>query len=275
MLASRRPVRIRSCLNNVNVAGFRVLSPCFLVRSHAALAGEQRPYMQTQPCWVIIGPPGSGKGTYAKLLSQRFNLDHFSTGDLARDGLTDPSLRRLMEAGTLLPDEAIVPLFLERLKAVPASAFGVLLDGFPRTLKQAELLETLRVVDLALEIQIKDEHIMAKTAGRRKCANCGAGYNIADVCDHVDRVFMPPILPASASSSNFDTMRCTCGGSLHPRIDDAPSVVAARLKSHHSHFDPIIDWYRDRNVLMSYRVHQGVGDMDELSERIVNRISPV
>lgn len=213
-------------------------------------------------CWVIIGPPGSGKGTYAKLLAKRFNLDHFSTGDLAREKLTDASLRKLMDDGQLLPDSMIFKLLIERLGDVPQKASGVLLDGFPRTLAQAEMLKQILPVQLALEIQLNDKHILAKTLGRRTCSDCGAGYNVADVHDDVEQVYMPKILSASGPD------RCQCGGCLVQRKDDAPHVAQARLDAHHRSFDPILAVYRAQGLLLQHRVKYGVGDMDELYQRI-------
>lgn len=246
----------RSFLAAASASGLRRPGPVVGRRFLAASAVKPS-------CWVIIGPPGSGKGTYAKCLAKRFNLDHFSTGDLARLKFKDPALRGLMEAGQLLPDDEIIPLLLERLKAVPASASGVLLDGFPRTVQQATYLENLLPVSLALEIKLKDKHIMQKTAGRRICSRCGAGYNIADVHDVEDQVYMPPMLPAAASSSS-----CNCGGPLVSRADDVADVVAARLAVHHKSFAPIIQLYKEQNLLLEYRVHYGVGDMDKLFDNI-------
>lgn len=253
----------------------RAASPLALAPVLTASTG---PMLQL-PCWVIIGPPGSGKGTYAKLLAKRFNLDHFSTGDLARELLKEPHFRAMMNAGQLLPDHAIIPLLLERLREVPASASGVLLDGFPRTIGQAKLFEKVLRVSIALDIQLKDEHIMAKTAGRRACNSCGAGYNVADVCDHENGVFMPPILPvaaaamaakASAAGGSLDDakLQCDCGGLLSARTDDRPEVVADRLVAHHQGFSPILQYYKERGLLLQHRVHYGVKDMDGLELQI-------
>jgi len=251
----------RSFLAAASESGLRRYGP--IGRRRFLVSAAEKP-----SCWVIIGPPGSGKGTYAKLLAKRFNLDHFSTGDLARIKFRDPALRGLMDSGQLLPDEEIIPLLEDRLAAVPASASGVLLDGFPRTVQQAAYLERLRPVRLALEVQLKDKHIMKKTAGRRTCSRCGTGYNVENVHDIEDHVFMPPMLPASTSLTS-----CNCGGALLSRADDIPDVVAARLAVHHRSFAPIIQLYKDRKLLLEYRVRYGVGDMEDLYKLIEARLS--
>mmetsp|Transcript_57865 Transcript_57865/g.130469 ORF Transcript_57865/g.130469 Transcript_57865/m.130469 type:complete len:283 (-) Transcript_57865:82-930(-) len=237
------------------------------------------------PVWVILGPPGSGKGTYAKLLAPRFGLEHLSTGDLAREAAQQPSradLRSMLEAGQLLPDTVVAALLAERLAEVPATTSAVLLDGFPRTLSQAQLLEEHLPVALALSVALQDKHILSKIAGRRVCDSCGRTFNVADVQDEENGVFMPPILPRSAgpaacpvSAAPGHELRCDCGGQLSLRTDDGPKVAEARLARHHAEAGPVIEFFRSRGKLIEHKVHKGVADMGALSIRIQGYLATV
>mmetsp|Transcript_136883 Transcript_136883/g.437932 ORF Transcript_136883/g.437932 Transcript_136883/m.437932 type:complete len:258 (-) Transcript_136883:89-862(-) len=230
------------------------------------------------PIWVILGPPGSGKGTYASLLASRFGVLHLSTGDLARGAAKEPGheeLRRLMDAGELLPDSMIVVLLRERLNSLAgtstaAGVTAVLLDGFPRSLPQAQLLhEDLQPVSLAIRIHLSDKHILAKIAGRHVCEKCGRGYNTVDVKDPEEGVYMPPMLPkASPSPSSSSALICDCGGALVRRGDDGQEVAELRLKKHHSSEGPVAEFFRRRGVLLEHNVRRGVEDLDDLAVRI-------
>lgn len=242
-------------------------------------------WQQLERCWVLLGPPGSGKGTYAKLLSKRFGgLHHVSTGDLARRAFTGPehaSLRDRMKAGELLPTLTVVELLNSELRRVQPKA--VLLDGFPRTPEQAQLvdeeLSTSNAQRLAVQIILHEKHILAKIAGRRVCGTCGAGYNLADVDDAEDKVFMPPILPRSAapapgaaqgssSKRNAAELRCDCGGCLLKREDDDLDVARQRIKKHVDLEVPVANHFQRQGTLLTYKVHRGVGDIDWLSAQI-------
>lgn len=225
--------------------------------------------------WVLLGPPGSGKGTYAKILAPRLRVDHVSIGDLARQVFRDESFakyRATMDAGQLLPNQVVLDLLMQRLASVPDDRNAALLDGYPRTLEQAQTLESLCDVVMAVQVLIKDEHIVSKLAGRRVCSCCGRGFNIADVCDDEDGVYMPPILPEGRSLLEFmshdSDPLCPCGGQLRMRPDDEPAVVQRRLSSHHELSRSVTSFYRDRGVLLEYRVRLGVPDMDELACRM-------
>lgn len=264
------------------------------------------------PVWIILGPPGSGKGTYAQLLAKRFGLAHISTGDLARQAAKDvkqTELRRLMGSGSLLPDVLIINLLrghLEVLAAdlrqeqerlqeclqerralgdLPFTDFGpfgpsrsavvrgVLLDGFPRTLEQAELLQQeLQPATIALRIHLSDKHILAKIDGRRVCQQCWRGYNVVDVSDHEEGVFMPPLLPEGVASSpalrTASELRCSCGGSAMRRGDDAPHVAQGRLQRHHATEGPVAGFFARQGVLLEHRVRRGIEDIEDLVSRI-------
>lgn len=241
-----------------------------LVHSGSGAAGGATPRLVV---WAILGPPGSGKGTFASRLAPLFGLKHLSTGDLAREAAKEPGhseLRRLMNSGQLLPDATIITLLREWLaKGKAAGASGVLLDGFPRNLAQAQMLNELYPVQLALRIHLSDKHILAKLAGRLVCGTCGNGYNTTDIRDTEDGVCMPPLLPRSVPpGADIEQLRCDCGGRLSRRRDDAPEVAARRLVSHHAEEGPIMEFFRTRQVLVEHRVQRGVEDVGELCERV-------
>eukprot|EP00930_Biecheleria_cincta_P041043 TRINITY_DN28117_c0_g1_i1.p1 TRINITY_DN28117_c0_g1~~TRINITY_DN28117_c0_g1_i1.p1 ORF type:complete len:299 (-),score=43.74 TRINITY_DN28117_c0_g1_i1:121-1017(-) len=239
-----------------------------------------------RPAWIILGPPGSGKGTYAGLLAPMLRLDHFSTGDLARQAMQEPgnaALKRQLDSGGLLPQGVILKLLQERLRAVPPSASAALIDGFPRTLDQAKMLDTLCSVSIAVQIILKDEHILAKIDGRLACQSCKRGFNTVLVHDEQDQVFMPPILPknmvspAAAISSGSGTqvnlfpgqnLFCDCGAQLERRPDDAVGIAKARLERHHAETGAVLDHYARQGKLLQHFVQYGVQDMDTLAERI-------
>lgn len=195
------------------------------------------------------------------------------------------ALKRQLDSGGLLPQSVIWELLQERLRAVPDSASAALIDGFPRTLDQAKMLDTLCSVSIAVQVILKDEHILAKIDGRLTCPSCKRGFNTVHVHDENNQVFMPPILPknlvapAAAGLTGFGTQvnlfpeqelycDCDCGTLLERRPDDAVEVAAARLRNHHEQAGPVLDYYARQGKLLQYFVQHGVQDMDTLAERI-------
>lgn len=226
--------------------------------------------------WVVLGPPGSGKGTYSQILAERFGMQHLSTGDLARDAARDPKhadLKKLIDAGQLLPDEAIIELLSERLQpsAPEGKTPAAILDGFPRSVAQAKLLGK---VSLALVFELGDKHILAKIGGRCVCSACKKTYNVCDIADDEDGVYLPPILPrnadaAAAMGASAEQLACdNCGNRLSRRSDDAVEVAAERLRLHHAREGEIVDFYRRSDVLLEHKVRHGVADMPALEARI-------
>jgi adenylate kinase len=205
---------------------------------------------------IFIGPPGSGKGTQAKRLADRFGIPHISTGDMLREAVAEGTplgkeADKIMKAGQLVPDDVMIGMIRERL-AKPDARKGFILDGFPRTIPQAEKLDALvsgnGKNDLrVLRLLVPDEAIVKRIALRRTCANCGAIYHLenqppkkAGVCDK-------------------------CGGELIARPDDTEAAVRKRLESFHRQTEPVAGYYKNKNVLKEV---DGTGPIDVIFERI-------
>lgn len=209
---------------------------------------------------VLLGPPGAGKGTQAKLLQEKFSVCQISTGDILRKAVAERTplgtqAAQYMDRGALVPDEVIVGLVAERLKEKDCAP-GFILDGFPRTIPQAESLDRmLREMDLelnrALSMQVPRPVIVERLAGRRSCKNCGSLAHV---------LFSPP-----KKSGICDR----CGGELYQRQDDKEETVARRLEVYDQQTAPLIDYYRRRNLL---REIDGVGTIDEIRARLMQAL---
>jgi adenylate kinase len=200
---------------------------------------------------VFIGPPGVGKGTYAAAVSQRFGIPHISTGDMIREEIKRGSelgrkLKEYVDRGLLVPDEIVTEMVRERLSREDCKR-GFILDGYPRTLKQAEELDRITAIDLVLNFVAPDEVIIDRISGRRICRVCGAIYHVK---------YMPPKVPGVCDR---------CGGPLYQREDDKPEVVARRLEVYRQQFAPIIEYYRRRGILVDV-------DASEQAEVVVPRV---
>ena len=209
---------------------------------------------------VLLGPPGAGKGTQGKLLRDRFEACQISTGDILRKAVADKTplgkeAESYLSRGELVPDDVIVRLVGERLKQKDC-ANGFVLDGFPRTLPQAESLEgilkTMALpLDAVLSIQVPHDVIVERLAGRRNCRNCGALY-------HVN--FDPP--------SNGETCD-RCDGGLQQRDDDREETIITRLRVYESQTAPLANYYRERGKL---REINGVGKVEDIQKRIIEAV---
>lgn len=205
---------------------------------------------------IFIGPPGSGKGTQAKRLSSRFGIPHISTGDMLRAAVAEGSevgkqAAPIMAAGTLFPDDLMMKIVGERLGKEDARS-GFILDGFPRTIVQAEGLD--RIVSgngqekpRVLQFLVPDEAILQRITLRRTCPQCGAIYHLES---------QPP-----ANDSVCDR----CGAEVIARPDDTETAVRKRLKSFHEDTTPVLAHYRNQQLL---RAVDGIGPVDEVFERI-------
>lgn len=210
---------------------------------------------------IFIGPPGSGKGTQAKRLAGRFGIPHISTGDILREAVAEGTeLGRqadpIMKAGALVPDDLMIGIIRERLSK-PDAKKGFILDGFPRTIVQAEKLDSivsgnghapLRV----LRLLVPDEAIVKRIVLRRTCAECGAIYHLEN---------QPPARPDVCDR---------CGGKLIARPDDTEEAVRKRLESFHRQTAPVADYYKSKHLL---REVDGVGPVDQVFERIEHSLN--
>jgi adenylate kinase len=195
----------------------------------------------TPPVYILLGPPGAGKGTQARMLEDRFGLVQLSTGDLLRRAVAEGTdagrvARPIMEAGGLVTDEIVLSILAERL-AQPDCARGVVLDGFPRTTVQAEALDAAlgasgQRIDKAISLEVDDAAMVARISGRFTCAACGEGYHETGKA------------PQKAGTCD------RCGGTeMLRRADDKAETVASRLAAYHGQTAPLIDYYLGRDVL--------------------------
>lgn len=185
---------------------------------------------------IFLGPPGAGKGTHAQLLMNELGIPQISTGDMLRQAMkagTEMGLsaKRYIDAGELVPDEVVIGIVKDRL-AQDDCKNGYILDGFPRTVKQAEALEKFAKIDVALNIALDDEVIIRRLSGRRVCLKCGATYHI--------------------STLEGDTC-LNCGDPLVQRKDDAPETVKNRLAVYAAQTAPLIDYYADKGLLKTVK----------------------
>ncbi len=180
---------------------------------------------------VLLGAPGSGKGTLAKKLVGEFNIPTISTGDLLRNSIKEGTAlgveaKSYMDAGKLVPTELVLDLLNERLNENDTKN-GYILDGFPRSLEQAELLDKMINVDVCLFLDVPKDVIIGRVMGRRTCRECGEIYN----------------------TSTYEGTRCKCGGELYLRDDDNPETVAKRFDTFASQTEPLVDFYKNKGLL--------------------------
>ena len=185
---------------------------------------------------ILLGAPGAGKGTLAAVISEKYGIPTVSTGNIIRAALKSGTemgkrAKEYTEKGALVPDEIVIGIIKERL-AQSDCQNGFILDGFPRTIPQAEALDNMGVkVDAALLIDAADELIMGRMSGRRVCENCGASYHVVSMKPKVENV-------------------CdACGGALVTRKDDLPETVLNRLKVYHEQSEPLVDYYKAQGKL--------------------------
>ena len=202
---------------------------------------------------ILLGAPGAGKGTQAEKICAKLSIPAISTGNILREAMaakTEMGLKAksYIDAGKLVPDEVVIGIIEDRLKAEDCKN-GFILDGFPRTIPQAEALDKMGVrIDRVLEIYVPDEKITARLSGRRVCLKCGATYHIAYAAPKTENV-------------------CdTCGETLVLRDDDKPETVSKRLKVYHEQTQPLIDYYTKQGVLKTV---DGTCALDEVFKAIV------
>ncbi len=201
---------------------------------------------------IMLGAPGAGKGTQAEVISDTLKIPTISTGNIIREALKSGSemgvkAKEYMDAGKLVPDEVVIGIIKDRL-AESDCENGFILDGFPRTIPQAEALDRMGVeIDRVIEIYVADETIAQRVSGRRVCPKCGASY-------HID--YKKPAV---------DNVCDRCGDTLVQRKDDQPETVHERLKVYHDQTEPLKDYYQAQNKLVVVEGQEEVADTTRLT----------
>ena len=207
---------------------------------------------------VMLGPPGAGKGTYASRLTVKLGVPHISTGDMVRDEIKKQTelgrrIKEYSDRGALVPDEIIIKLLAERLKE-PDCDRGFILDGFPRTIRQAEALEKIAKIDLVINLNVPDEIIITRLSNRLICRECGAIYNLLTLKPKRDRI-------------------CDkCGGPLYQREDDRPEVIKERLDVYRRQTEPLIEYYERKGLLRNVSCNDLMTPPEVMIERIIEII---
>ena len=206
---------------------------------------------------IMLGAPGAGKGTQAKQIATKYEIPHISTGDIFRANLKNGTelgkkAKEYMDKGELVPDELTCDLVMDRIAQEDCQK-GFVLDGFPRTIPQAEALTNAlnkigQSMDYAIDVDVPDENIVNRMSGRRACLNCGATYHI---------VFNP---------TKVDGVCDACASQTVLREDDKPETVQKRLTVYHDQTQPLIDYYKEQNILKTV---DGTKPMDEVFSDIV------
>ena len=206
---------------------------------------------------IMLGAPGAGKGTQARMIAEKCGIPHISTGDIFRANIKNGTelgakAKEYMDKGLLVPDELVCDLVVDRIQQADCEK-GYILDGFPRTIPQAEALENAlnaieQKLDYAIDIDVPDENIINRMSGRRACVGCGATYHV---------VFNPTKVEGKCD---------VCGESLILRDDDKPETVKKRLDVYHTQTQPLIDFYTERKVLVEV---DGTQSMDKVFDDIM------
>lgn len=209
---------------------------------------------------VVLGKQGAGKGTQAVRLSRHYVVPHVATGDTFRSAVRSGSefgqkAKRYLDAGELVPDEVVIGLVRERLTRDDTTHRGFILDGFPRTVGQAEALMEIvapRALDVVLNLEIDTAEVLGRLASRRVCSDCGANFSVAD---------NPPRVPGICD---------VCGGDVVQRDDDTEMAIRRRLELYERETSPLIAWFEARGLLATVAAH---GSPDEVTDRLVNEVN--
>ena len=211
---------------------------------------------------ILIGPPGSGKGTQAKMIVDRYHVKHVSTGDILRENVRNGTAlgveaKKFMDAGKLVPDALLIDIIKDRLAKDDVKG-GWMLDGFPRTMPQAEALDKIlptlgQKIDVVLNIDVPDEELVKRVTGRRMC-KCGTTYHVQ---------FNPPKVEGKCDA---------CGGDLYQRADDTEETVKQRLNAYHAQTQPLIDYYNKKGIVATVL---GVGDIKAIFGEVAKKLDKI
>lgn len=206
---------------------------------------------------ILMGAPGAGKGTQSEFISEKFSIPAISTGDILRHAMKNETelgkmAKSYIEAGNLVPDEVVIGIIKDHLSG-EACKNGFILDGFPRSIPQAEALDKMGVkIDAVVSLIVPDDVIVDRMSKRRMCPDCGTSY-------HLD--FKP----------SKDNKTCDkCGAELYIRPDDAPETVLARLKNYHAQTEPLEEFYEKKGLLIKI---DGVGKVEDISKKTLEALS--
>jgi len=209
---------------------------------------------------VLFGPPGAGKGTQAKFISEEYNIPHISTGDILRENVREGTplgtkAKAFMDKGELVPDTILIDLIKDRLKK-PDTRKGFLLDGFPRTLKQAKALDVIlddinKNLNAVVNVDVGAGQLVSRLSGRLTCRSCGASYNITS---------NPP---------KVDSICDACGGELYQRADDTEAAIKNRIEVYKKQTQPLIDYYKKKGLLTDI---DGEREIDEVRQDITKAL---
>jgi adenylate kinase len=208
---------------------------------------------------VLFGPPGSGKGTQASLLKDKYGLVHIATGDILREAVSNKTevglkAKSYMDRGELVPDDVVIAIVKDKLQSI--GEVGFILDGFPRTIAQADALDRVlfdlgKPLDAVLNLQVDEEELVRRLSGRRVCPSCGEPY-------HVDS--KPP---------KFEEVCDKCGTALLHREDDKPEAIRNRLRVYREQTEPVLDYYASKSILRNINA---VGDIEQVASRIASAV---
>jgi adenylate kinase len=204
---------------------------------------------------VIFGRQGAGKGTQCKLLSHHYGAPHISTGDMLREAVAERTdfgrkAKEYLDNGQLLPDDIMLGIIEDRLHKSDVLERGFLLDGFPRTVNQAEALLGLEPIDLAVNLEVPEALVLERLSGRRVCTKCGHIYTSED---------------PSAVSGVCEI----CGGQVVQREDDTPGAISNRLEVYATKTLLAVDWFQSTNLLLTV---DGIGSLEEVTQRLIDGI---
>ena len=215
---------------------------------------------------IFLGPPGAGKGTYSSRICEKNKWAHISTGDLLREEVADNTelgmkAKKYMDKGSLVPDEIVINMLKNRLEKDDCKK-GFILDGFPRTIEQTEALDKITKIDAVINLVIPEWVLVKKILARRTCEECGDIYNIADIKFGPNNKYeMPPVSP------KVEGICDKCGGRLVSRSDETEEVIKNRLKIYNEETEPLIKYYKEKNLLTNVDV---TGSPEVMVPKILN-----